>query len=264
MISSSKPPLIIGHRGAAALAPENTLAAFALALRDGADGVEFDVRLSGDGVPVVIHDATLRRTGDRRERVSSLPLAELENVDVGSWFNRRFRARARAEYSRERLPSLQQLFASVSRNSAWLYLELKSDRVPNPNLVTRVAELISCYGFRERVIIESFTLENLQIVKRIDRRIKTAALFEPRREPMSWLRSSRLIRRALAVGAEEIALHHSAANQRSVSAAREAGLEVVVWTVDTPAWIERARRLGIKALITNRPAEMLRARSEAD
>jgi len=264
LISSSKSPLIIGHRGAPAVAPENTLAAFALALGDGADGVEFDVRLSADGVPVVIHDATLRRTANRRERVSAMVISELEQVDVGSWFNRRFRARARDEYSKERLPSLQQLFTAVTGNSAWLYLELKSDGTANPKLVRRVAELINCYGFCERVIIESFTLENLQIVKGIDRRIKTAALFEPRREPMSVLRGSRLIRRALAVGADEIAFHHSAANRRNVAAACEAGLEVVVWTVDTPSWIRRARRLGIKGLITNRPAEMLRARSASD
>ena len=264
LISSSKSPLIIGHRGAAALAPENTLAAFALALREGADGVEFDVRLSADGVPVVIHDATLRRTANRRERVSSMAMAELENVDVGSWFNRRFRAHARDEYSSERLPSLQQLFAALSGNSAWLYLELKSDGEANPKLVTRVAELINCYGFHKRVIIESFTLENLRFVKRIDHRIKTAALFAPPREPMSVLRGSSLIKRALAVGADEIAFHYSAASQRNVSAACEAGLEVVVWTVDTPSWMRRARRLGIKGLITNRPAEMLRARYASD
>ena len=59
----SELPLIIGHRGASAIAPENTLAAFKRAIQDGADGIEFDVRLSQDGVPVVIHDATLARTG---------------------------------------------------------------------------------------------------------------------------------------------------------------------------------------------------------
>ena len=264
MIFSNKSPLIIGHRGASAVAPENTFAAFARALSDGADGLEFDVRLSGDGTPVVIHDATLRRTANRRERVSSMTTAELENVDVGSWFNRRFSERARDEYSRERVPSLEKLFAAVRDNSAWLYLELKSDGIANPDLVTRVAELINSYRFRERVIIESFTLENLQLVRRIDRRIKTAALFEPRREPMSLLRGSRLIKRALAVGADQIACHHSAASPRTVSAACEAGLGVVVWTVDTPSWVRRARQLGIKALITNRPAEMLHARDESD
>lgn len=264
MIATRKSPLLIAHRGASTLAPENTLAAFALALRAGADGLEFDVRLSGDGVPVVIHDATLNRTGDRREAISTLSMAELEKVDVGSWFNRRFPRRARAEYAKERLPSLEQLFAAVSDNDCLLYLELKSDDQPNPDLVARVSELILEYKIRERVIIESFTLENLELFRRTDPHIKTAALFEPKRAPLSLLQSSRLIKRALAVQANEIALHHSVARRRIVTAARAAGLEVVVWTVDRPAWIARARRLDVKALITNRPAHMLHARATAD
>ncbi len=71
-------PLILGHRGASALAPENTIAAFARAMHDGADGVEFDVRLSRDQVPVVIHDSTLKRTGLIDSVVSALTAAELQ------------------------------------------------------------------------------------------------------------------------------------------------------------------------------------------
>src|SRR4051812_17116518 len=70
-------PLIIGHRGAAAVAPENTLVSFEKALRDGADGIEFDVRLASDDVPVVIHDATLRRTVLRKGRVKDFSSVEL-------------------------------------------------------------------------------------------------------------------------------------------------------------------------------------------
>ena len=80
-------PLIIGHRGASALAPENTLVAFSRALRDGADGVEFDVRLSGDRVPVVIHDDSLKRTGQTTRLVKDLTAAELQQCDVCSWFS---------------------------------------------------------------------------------------------------------------------------------------------------------------------------------
>ena len=89
------PPLVIAHRGASFDAPENTLAAFERALADGADGLEFDVRLAADGVPVVIHDATLRRTAGRQVSIASLSSSALASVEVGSWFNRRFPARAR-------------------------------------------------------------------------------------------------------------------------------------------------------------------------
>ena len=79
-------PLIIGHRGSSALAPENTLAAFRHAIADGADGIEFDVRLSSDGVAVVIHDPTLERTGLLKHRVSHVTAADLQTTDVGTWF----------------------------------------------------------------------------------------------------------------------------------------------------------------------------------
>ena len=100
-------PLIIGHRGASAVAPENTLAAFKRALDDGADGLEFDVRLARDRVPVVIHDATLRRTALIAGSIATLSSVELARVDVGTWFNLRFAALAQAAYSNERIATLE-------------------------------------------------------------------------------------------------------------------------------------------------------------
>ncbi len=79
-------PLILGHRGASAVAPENTLAAFSPAILDGAEGIEFDVRLSRDRVPMVIHDASLRRTAFIDRLVCDLTSEELQRIDVGSWY----------------------------------------------------------------------------------------------------------------------------------------------------------------------------------
>src|SRR5436853_7882495 len=81
-------PPVISHGGSSALVPENTLAAFAHAINDGADGIELDVRLAGDGVPVVIHDPTLRRTGLCAGSVAKMSSSELAQIDVDRWFNR--------------------------------------------------------------------------------------------------------------------------------------------------------------------------------
>src|SRR3954471_2723455 len=97
-------PLILGHRGSSALAPENTLAAFKRCIEDGADGFEFDVRLSRDAVPVVIHEASLQRTSGQRLLVSDLTVSELQQIDAGSWFNRQYPERAQASYDRETVP----------------------------------------------------------------------------------------------------------------------------------------------------------------
>ena len=122
---STNNPLIIAHRGASLIAPENTLAAFALAMESGADGIELDVRLSRDGVPVVIHDATLRRTGLREEAVARMDAKQLGEVDAGSWFNRAHPKRAREEYAREGVPTLDQVFRLLRDRDARLYVEMK-------------------------------------------------------------------------------------------------------------------------------------------
>src|SRR6476660_771383 len=117
-------PLIIGHRGASAVSPENTLAAFSRALDDGADGIEFDVRLSRDRVPVVIHDATLKRTGNLDRLVEELDVSELQQCDVSSWFHR---AQTGIKPKVETVPTLAQVFALFQETNALLCLEMKSE-----------------------------------------------------------------------------------------------------------------------------------------
>lgn len=216
-------PLIIGHRGASAVAPENTIAAFEAAINAGADGIEFDVRLSRDRVPVVIHDDTLYRTSGVRRRVADLSARELEQFDV---------------------PSLAQVFELFESNGLILYLEMKEVETAQ-----ECCKLVERYSFKDRVIFECFEHSALKTVKQIDATFKTAPLFQP---PASFI-----LKRALAVGADGIALHHRLSHKRLIQKARDAGLKVVTWTVDDPAWIERAREIGIHALITNDPAALI-------
>ncbi|HJY30653.1 MAG TPA: glycerophosphodiester phosphodiesterase family protein, partial [Pyrinomonadaceae bacterium] len=165
-------PLIIGHRGASAVAPENTMAAFREAIAVGADGIEFDVRLASDGVPVVIHDSTLRRTGGVNQRVADLSWQELSKVDVGGWFRP-------GSFVNETVPSLRELFDLFQSNNASLYLEMKCDSPAEYRpLAEACCELINEYAFKERVVVECFELPALKILKEIDSEIKTAALFD--------------------------------------------------------------------------------------
>ena len=257
-------PLIIGHRGASAVAPENTMAAFRKAIESGADGIEFDVRLSRDGVPVIIHDDTLRRTGLRPERVSDLSAEELLNVDAGSWFSLA-RGLSTDDYRDEKIPSLRQLLEVFSTNNALLYLELKCATSEIPRIVAATSDLLEDYSIGERTIVECFDLAAIEEMKRRAPGIKTAALFEPRfANPSALLSGQKLVARAVAAGAGEIALHHRLANRRTVEAAHKAGLRVVVWTVDDPGWINRSREDGIDCLITNDPAGMVARRDDLE
>lgn len=257
----SNGPFILGHRGASALAPENTLAAFSRAIGDGADGIEFDVRLSRDGAPVVIHDATLKRTGLTDRRVSELTTAQLREVNVGSWFSARTE-NSNVSFLGEKLPTLAQVFELFSANSGLLYIEMKCEKNEGTTLAAEVVRLTREARMVDRVVVESFDHAAIAAVKKIDSGIRTAALFEPQlTHPISTVRRLKMVDTALGVAADEIALHHTLAAVRAVEKARQAGLEVVVWTVDDPVWIGRARSLGIKALIANDPGSMVRQRN---
>ena len=254
-------PLILGHRGASAVAPENTLAAFSRAIRDGADGIEFDIRLARDRVPVVIHDASLKRTGLIDRDVAELTAAELQKIDVGRWFGQRTHT-ASGSFDDERLPTLVQVFELFSRLSGLLYIEMKCNAGEEAALAAEVVRLSRESPLANRVVVESFDLAAIAEVKRIDTGIRTAALFEPKlSRPLSTVRRRKLVDIALGVGADELALHHTLAGLRVIEKAKLEGMDVVVWTVDEPEWVRRARSLGIKALISNDPAMMLRHRN---
>lgn len=236
------------------------MAAFRKAIELGADGVEFDVQLSREGIPVVIHDETLHRTGLRSDYVSCLSAAELQHVNVGKWFARR--GTTIDDYSNETLPTLQQLLDLFSSGDSLLYLELKCNSRQKSEIVSNTCNLLADYSIDERLIVECFDLAVIQEVKRVAPHLKTAALFQPRISRPLWSPSNRLIDEALAVGADEIALHYRLANDRTIESAHAAGLRVVIWTVDDPAWFMRFRQLDIHALITNDPASMVGRRGE--
>jgi len=244
------------------LAPENTLAAFRRALKDGAAGIELDVRLAHDGVPVVIHDATLRRTGLRDGAVANMTSGELRRADVGSWFNRAHPQLSRAEYVQQSVPSLAQVFDLFKKSptgSEILYVEMKTEKAEDTyiDLADAVAQLINTYRFRKRVVVVSFNLNAITRIKMIAPAITTGALFEPRRNPVKTIRKHPLITAALECSADQILLHRLIATRRLVDLARANNLSPVVWTVDDAKWLRRSATFGIHALITNNPTEMI-------
>ena len=254
-------PLIIGHRGAAAVAPENTLISFERALDDGADGIEFDVRLAKDGVPVVIHDPTLRRTARARGRVANFTSTELGEMDAGTWFNLRFPRKARGHYARARIPTLAEVFELLGKRDALLYVEMKCGPRDRLALAAEVAGLISAHSLASRAVVESFDLASITEVKRLDAGLRTAALFD-RRLTRPAPSARRMVEQAIRCGASEVALHHTLATSRTVNEAARHGLETVVWTADNPAWVERAMKRRVRAVITNDPARLCARRDE--
>lgn len=249
-----KQPLIIAHRGSSHHAPENTLAAFRLAISDAADGIELDVRLAADGVPVCIHDADLQRTAGRDLLVRDLSSIELAKVDVGSWFDARM-------FSNERVPTLAEALR-LCRNAEpgfRIYVEMKCDESEAASLAQAVARVVAEAEDELRIIAASFTLSAIRFIKRSNAGIETAALFEPDVNRMTHGTAADLIARALDHDASGLMLHDELATTGITDAARLRGLPVTAWTIDDA---DRARILaaaGVHAIITNDPARIRRA-----
>ena len=260
MKSDGVKPLIIAHRGASAFAPENTLAAFRRAIEEGADGIEFDVRLAKDGVPVVFHDSKLKRLAKIERRVSDFTAEELNKIDVGSWFNQAFPRRSDDSFSGETVPTLKNLFELLRDFKGIVYVELKGENSLISALTAAVCNAIQQTNLLPNIIIKSFSLEAIKIAKQILPEIKTAALFEPK--ILTILRKKKFILdEAAKYDADEISLHYSLATKSFVRRARENNFSTVIWTTDKNVWVKRALDYGISAIITNNPAKLLAERA---
>lgn len=150
-------PLVLGHRGASKVAPENTITAFRLALESGADGIELDAHLTRDGSVVVIHDGQVGRTTNGRGRLADLTLAEIQRLDAGSWFG--------PAYSKEKVPSLAQVFQELGGSPVY-DLEIKNLDAPGNGLERKVIALVRQFGLEKRVLISSFNPLAVRIFRR--------------------------------------------------------------------------------------------------
>lgn len=239
--------LNIGHRGAAGEAPENTLASFDLALRRGADGIELDVHLSSDGIPVVIHDARLDRTTSGGGPVSHLPLAVLRRLDAGSWFNRRYPARAHNRYAGLKIPTLAEVLKLIHKRNCLVFIEIKQDRDRYPGIEEKVLEEIYRAGAASLTTVISFSLPTLARVRELDSRMALGLDFS---RPLLAFRS------AASIAATVLLPHWALATRRFTRRARLAGFRVMVWDVN-PRVLMRAKILdGVDGIITSHPARL--------
>jgi glycerophosphoryl diester phosphodiesterase len=232
-------PLVLGHRGASAEAPENTLAAFRLARAQGADGVELDVWRCGSGEVVVTHDEeTGRVAGGARLRVQDAPLAALRALDVGAWKGERFRG--------ERMPLLAEVLEELP--GAVVNVELKSSGGRDLRLAAAAARVISDAGAAARVVVSSFDWRLLVAFRLAAPEIPVGLLFDGER---SW--RLRLWAALRLLGPSAVHPDRTLVTEERARAWNARGLAVNVWTVDDPAEAAALARLGAAAIITNVP-----------
>ncbi len=234
------------HRGGAALAPENTLAAFENAMRLGVDFIELDVRRCATGELVVVHDADLRRVAGVDRRVDALSLSELQSIDVGSHFH--------ADYAAQRIPTLEEVVEVCdvrARKGVRLNIEVKEERGRGDGTATALGEMISAMDLYGHVIVSSFNPLSLARV-----RSRCAA-------PLSLIYPSggtgvrdRLTRRPWASSVLSLYALHPSVSVVTAEAVRKAhlrGLAVNVWTVNDEAKMRELAAWQVNGMISDHP-----------
>jgi glycerophosphoryl diester phosphodiesterase len=247
---ASRQKLVIAHRGGAKLAPENTMAAFANGLSLGSDGLECDVHLSRDGVPVVIHDATLDRTTDATGPVGARSAAELANVDAGYRFSPGhgefpFRGRGIG------VPTLEAVLRTFT--GVRVIIEMKQGE---PALARAVADLVRLAKAAERVCVGSFYSRGLEVIRAEAPEMATSASEHEARWTLyrSWCRwPIAAARPYCAFQVPEWAGRLHVVSRAFVEQAHRDRARVDVWVVDAAADIERLFALGVDGVITDRP-----------
>lgn len=164
--------IVIAHRGASAYYPENTMAAFKAAVEMGAEMIELDITLSKDGVPVVIHDATLERTTNGTGAVADYSVNELQQLDAGSWFSEK--------HAGEHIPTLEEVLAFAKNNIA-LNIEIKHESVTDSvhgGIEEEALNLVKKYEMEPYVLFSSFNYRAIAHLRELDVDIATALLYE--------------------------------------------------------------------------------------
>jgi glycerophosphoryl diester phosphodiesterase len=227
--------MVIGHKGAAAVAPENTLASFKLALEAGADGLECDIHVTADGVPVIIHDSSVDRTTDGAGEVSALTLSQIKELDASFGMD---------AYRRERIPTLDELLSLVA-GRALLALEYKAIEAVGPSIPLlkkhEAARWCTAWAFSADALMELRRLmpelSRTQNVGRVE----------------SW---DAVLERARELGSIGVSLAHTQIDPDRVAAAKARGLTFYTWTANDPADWRRLIDAGVDAIVTDDPGAL--------
>lgn len=239
-------PLVIAHRGASGVAPENTMASFEQAVKFGVDMIELDVHGSKDGRLIVIHDSSTARTarGNPQGAVADLTLAQLKTLDAGVWKGPGFAG--------ERMPTLDEVLAAFKGRAVFL-IELKARGIEE-----RVAQVIRGAGMEDGVMLQSFDAESVRIMHGLLPEAPAGVLYRD-----TWIldpagRGRRIVEQVLEVGASFAGMNVGAVSAQLVRVLKDGGIDVFAWTADDDWVFTHLIQAGVDGIITNYPERLLR------
>lgn len=234
--------VIIGHRGASAYHPENTMSAFRAAYEMGAEMIELDVTLSKDGIPVVIHDETLERTTNGKGKVSSFSLSELKKLDAGSWFSNTHRG--------EQIPTLEEVL-EFARDKISVNIEIKPEAVTDEikgGIEEKAWDLVKKYEMNAYVLFSSFDYRAITHLKELDVDISAALLYE--KQQSKGRSPSQLI---TDYNADAFNCSYREFSKKWADEADSQGFPVFVYTVNNERRMKKMIKRGVSGIFSDKP-----------
>jgi glycerophosphoryl diester phosphodiesterase len=235
MMCQQKEPdgfIVVAHRGASRAAPENTLASMKKAVEFGADYAECDVFQTKDGEIVLFHDEEMERTTGKEGMIWDYTLAELKEMEVGSWFREEFRG--------EPIPTLHEAVQLV-KGKIKLNIEIKISG-SDPDIAQKVVDIIRSEGIERECMVTSFEKPVIEKVKKIDPDLITGFIFDEEHPPDifegNW---------------EYVCSKRNIVDEEFVQQAKQKGKKIFVWTVNYPAEMKKLIALGVDGIITDVP-----------
>ncbi|RXI96763.1 glycerophosphodiester phosphodiesterase [Anaerobacillus alkaliphilus] len=243
----------VAHRGASGHAPEHTLLAYELGLEMKADYIEIDLQMTKDGVLIAMHDTTVNRTTNGTGSVSNMTLAEIKQLDAGSWFNTRNPEKAKDEFIGLEVPTLEEVFEKFGRSTNY-YIETKS---PNlyPGMETELLRLMDEYNLTgvnarsSKVIIQSFFTDSLILIHEMNPNVPLVQLLSrPTLGEGAAAELAFIKEYAIGVGPSFARI-----NEEYVQQVRAEGLQIHPYTVNTEENMRRALEWGVNGVFTDYP-----------
>ncbi|WP_077326826.1 glycerophosphodiester phosphodiesterase [Virgibacillus siamensis] len=237
---------IIAHRGASKVAPENTMSAFKIAYQSGADGIETDVQLTKDRVPVLMHDERLKRTTNGSGYIKNYTFHELQSLDAGSWFSKNF--------SGEKIITLHELLKWLLNKPLYLNIELKNNKIDYENLENIVVDMISQFHLQNRTIISTFNPTSVRRLRTVTQQIEIAYLTSKRKH--------NIIRNAKQLGANAVHVKYRLLSKKLMQQSKEENMPVRVYTVNRPGRMRRCFDYQCDGIFTDQPEQALHYRRQ--
>ncbi len=245
----AQPCEIVGHRGWSEVYPENTAIAAKMAAKAGADGSEFDVYASSDGVVVTMHDKKVDRTTNGTGDITAKTLAELRELDAGAWKDPRFAG--------ERIPTLEEMLRALKGTGCMPVIEIKM-----PGISEKVVRAVRELDMVGEVAVIAFDGNVVREIRALEPRIPCAWLSSHKLSGTAAERADWIAAQAKLYNTDMVDVHYNMLSREVIAELKNRGIKVWCWTVDDPLIMEALMRWGVDSITTNRVETLVKLREK--